>query len=136
MWGPTPPCSARAARRRRVTCGDHAGAMGMHRGPAPARGCPSLARPPRSRAGGARYRARPSRAAGHCGGNGRSMRGKLLFMAAAGSRQISLDPPGLDKKPADVQAADEAPGWKLIEEHGFLVLTGDIPAAAIPDHRD
>ena len=32
--------------------------------------------------------------------------------------------------------APEAASWHLIEEHGFLVLEGELAADAIPDHRD
>lgn len=38
--------------------------------------------------------------------------------------------------PDESMPAPEAAGWHLIEEHGFLVLEGEVATDAIPDHRD
>jgi hypothetical protein len=46
------------------------------------------------------------------------------------------EPVAPDELRPAADAAAEAVGWHLVEEHGFLVLEGDIPADAIPDHRD
>lgn len=46
------------------------------------------------------------------------------------------EPAASDQIPSEGDASAEAVGWRLVEEHGFLMIDGDIPADAIPDHRD